>query len=121
VVPPQALLLEGQPPSPSLVALLISLGFCDAAGKCRTFPVVFGETGSRFTEALDLAMLKDFAAYMQTDDATHARMPNMIFWCWNANSLEKYPAEEPIPNNNKNEIPKQGPLRSKIAERISSQ
>ena len=65
---------------------LTKKGFCTSAGACRTFPVVFGETGSRFTDAFDLAMLKDFAIYMQTEDATHARMPNMIFWCWNANS-----------------------------------
>ena len=64
---------------------LTKQGFC-ASGVCKTFPVVFGETGSKFTEPLDLRMLSDFAAYMQTDDSTHAKMPNMIFWCWNANS-----------------------------------
>jgi hypothetical protein len=65
---------------------LTKKGFCDSGGACRIFPVVFGETGSRFSDALDVKMLNDFATYMQTDDGTHAAIPNMIWWCWNANS-----------------------------------
>jgi hypothetical protein len=65
---------------------LTKKGFCPAAGgACFTFPVVFGETGSKM-EAEDLRMLKDFAKYMTTATAGHAVMPNMIWWDWNANS-----------------------------------
>lgn len=66
---------------------LTKRGFCAPnGGACRTFPVIFGETGSRFTSALDVAMLEDFAKYMQADAPDHAPVPNMIWWCWNANS-----------------------------------
>ena len=67
---------------------LTKRGVCSTtvAGKCKTFPVVFGETGSKFTDSLDVAMLNDFAKSMRTEDAVHAPILNMFWWSWNANS-----------------------------------
>ena len=68
---------------------LTKKGVCSTASatpKCRTFPVVFGETGSKFTDSLDLAMLQDFAKYMRSEDEMHYPIPNMFWWSWNANS-----------------------------------
>ena len=67
---------------------LTKKGVCStaAAATCRTFPVVFGETGSKFTDSLDLAMLDDFAKYMRAEDAAHVPILNMFWWSWNANS-----------------------------------
>jgi hypothetical protein len=63
---------------------LTKRGFCASADTerkaCRTFPVIFGETGSFFAAQSDLSMLEDFARYMQTDDAEHNKVPNMLFW-----------------------------------------
>ena len=63
---------------------LTKRGFCASADTekkaCRTFPVIFGETGSFFSAQSDLAMLEDFARYMQTADADHEKVPNMLFW-----------------------------------------
>lgn len=65
---------------------LTKKGFCPAAGgECVTFPVVFGETGSKMN-AEDLKMLRDFARYMTAGTAGHNAMPNMLWWDWNANS-----------------------------------
>lgn len=69
---------------------LTKRGFCSSTDplkeRCRTFPVIFGETGSFFSAQSDLAMLEDFARYMQAEDVDHAKVPNMLFWCWNQNS-----------------------------------
>ena len=63
---------------------LTKRGFCASADTekkaCRTFPVIFGETGSFFSAPSDVAMLEDFARYMQTEDAEHNKVPNMLFW-----------------------------------------
>lgn len=71
---------------------LTKRGFCSASDtlkqNCRTFPVIFGETGSFFSAQSDLAMLEDFARYMQAEDVDHAKVPNMLFWCWNQNSRD---------------------------------
>jgi hypothetical protein len=68
---------------------LTKRGVCSTTAanrRCSTFPVVFGETGSKFTDSLDLAMLDDFAKYMRAEDAAHAPILNMFWWSWNANS-----------------------------------
>ena len=65
---------------------LTKKGFCPTSGgACITFPVVFGETGSKMNPE-DLRMLKDFARYMTAGTAGHNAMPNMLWWDWNANS-----------------------------------
>ena len=69
---------------PSSFGYLTKKGFCDG-GSCVRFPVVFGETGSKFN-AEDAHMLADFATYMTTAMAGHEAVPNMLWWCWNANS-----------------------------------
>ena len=66
---------------------LTKKGFCPSAGgPCKQFPVVYGETGAKFDKELDIKMLEDFAKYMTSDTPGHAPTPNMIWWCWNANS-----------------------------------
>jgi aryl-phospho-beta-D-glucosidase BglC (GH1 family) len=44
------------------------------------FPVVIGETGSRFTDPADAAMMADFAGELRRLKA------GVVYWCWNANS-----------------------------------
>ena len=73
-----------RPAPPTSFGYLTIHGFCDGCS-CVTFPVIFGETGSRFY-AEDARMLADFAIYMTTATAGHAAEPNMVWWCWNANS-----------------------------------
>ena len=67
---------------------LTKKGVCSTVtpSKCRTYPIVFGETGSKFTDELDLKMLQDFATYMRSEDALHVPILNMFWWSFNANS-----------------------------------
>ena len=68
---------------------LATTGFCPGGGSarggkgaapCRKFPVVIGETGSRFTDPLDARMMADFAGELRRLKA------GVVYWCWNANS-----------------------------------
>ncbi|CAL5222764.1 g5176 [Coccomyxa viridis] len=63
----------------------------------HVFPLAFGETGSFYTSATDIAMLSDMAKYMRNDYSSlpagynaasfpHANMPSLFWWDWNANS-----------------------------------
>ncbi|CAL5222763.1 g5175 [Coccomyxa viridis] len=63
----------------------------------HTFPLVFGETGSFYTSATDIAMLADMAKYMHNDYSSlpagygpasfpHANLPHLFWWDWNPNS-----------------------------------
>jgi aryl-phospho-beta-D-glucosidase BglC (GH1 family) len=66
---------------------LTKTGFCPTAGgPCKLYPVVYGETGAKFDKELDVKFLEDFARYMTTSTDGHAPTPNMVWWCWNANS-----------------------------------
>jgi len=44
------------------------------------FPAIIGETGSRFTDPLDVQMMSDFAGELRRLKA------GVVYWCWNANS-----------------------------------
>jgi len=60
---------------------LSTTGFCPGGGApCRKFPVVIGETGSKFTDPLDVRMMADFAGELRRLKA------GVVYWCWNANS-----------------------------------
>ncbi|BDA41281.1 probable endoglucanase E1 [Coccomyxa sp. Obi] len=63
----------------------------------QVFALAFGETGSFYTSATDIAMLADMARYMRNDYSSlgsgysaanfpHANLPNLYWWDWNANS-----------------------------------
>lgn len=48
-------------PQPTAAQLAAAVPGTPASPGCKTFPVVYGETGSKFDRALDVQMLDDFA------------------------------------------------------------
>ena len=68
---------------------LTTSGFCPGGGKpCHRFPIVIGETGSRFTDPLDVKMMADFAGELRRLKA------GVVYWCWNSNSGDTGEREE---------------------------
>ncbi|RYF08132.1 MAG: hypothetical protein EOO40_08025, partial [Deltaproteobacteria bacterium] len=68
---------------------LTKQGFC-SGNTCHRFPVAVGEFGSKFTEANDVAAMKDISTYLRNTgdaaDGRHTAIDAWFYWSWNANS-----------------------------------
>ena len=68
---------------------LTQKGLC-VGTNCRTFPVVVGEFGSKFTDPADTATMTGLANYLRNEapasDNLHAAIHNWFYWSWSPNS-----------------------------------
>ena len=68
---------------------LTQKGYCNST-KCKVFPVVIGEFGSRFNDSRDLQSMPDIAKYLNNSggaaDGKHQAIDSWFYWSWNANS-----------------------------------
>ena len=68
---------------------LTQKGFCMGA-PCRTFPVVVGEFGSKFTDPADAATMTGLQSYLRNQapaqDGLHAAIGSWFYWSWSPNS-----------------------------------
>ena len=58
-------------------------GYCRSDGKCATFPIIIGETGSALTDPRDTDFYDTFQLYLNNtgigNDGLHNAIPH-VFW-----------------------------------------
>lgn len=78
-------------PSRMWQGTLMKRGYCvpGSPGDCQAFPMVAGEIGTSFQQALDAQYYRDLATFFNytppADAYASVRTQNWMWWCWNAN------------------------------------
>ena len=67
------------------VGYLNKQGYC-YQGKCTTWPIIVGETGSSLQDPGDTQFYTTLQQYFQTGDDKHNAISSVFWWAWNANS-----------------------------------
>ncbi|CAL8461251.1 g782 [Coccomyxa elongata] len=89
------------------VGYLNKQGYC-YQGKCTTWPIIVGETGSSLQDPGDTQFYTTLQQYLQTGDDKHNAISSVFWWAWNANSV---PEPQPEPSRHQPEPSKYQPER----------